>query len=97
MQYNDDGKIRPILYRMSLAESEWLEQLRKFSWADDPIKVVVPYGDPAHPHPRKFAFDVGEYVGAPSADDEESAKICAQGLGILANELSLGCDCKVST
>lgn len=24
--------------------------------------MVVPYGDPAHPHPRKFAFDVGEYV-----------------------------------
>ncbi|PWN49683.1 peroxisomal copper amine oxidase [Violaceomyces palustris] len=24
-------------------------------------EMVVPYGDPAHPHYRKFAFDVGEY------------------------------------
>lgn len=41
--YNDAGEVRPILYRMSLAE------------------MVVPYGDPAHPHPRKFAFD-GEFT-----------------------------------
>jgi Cu2+-containing amine oxidase len=37
--YNDDGEIRPIFYRLSLAE------------------MVVPYGAPEHPHPRKFAFD----------------------------------------
>lgn len=37
--YNDDGEIRPIFYRMSLAE------------------MVVPYGAPEFPHPRKFAFD----------------------------------------
>ncbi|OAX39227.1 hypothetical protein K503DRAFT_769707 [Rhizopogon vinicolor AM-OR11-026] len=41
--YNDDGEIRPIFYRMSLAE------------------MVVPYGAPEFPHPRKFAFDSGEY------------------------------------
>lgn len=41
--YNDDGNIRPLFYRLSLAE------------------MVVPYGDPAGPHHRKFAFDVGEY------------------------------------
>ncbi|KAF9235139.1 copper amine oxidase [Melanogaster broomeanus] len=56
--YNDDGEIRPILYRLSLAE------------------MVVPYGAPEFPHPRKFAFDSGEY-----------------GMGTMANELSLGCDC----
>lgn len=56
--YNDDGNIRPIFYRLSLAE------------------MVVPYGAPEHPHPRKHAFDVGEY-----------------GMGTMANELSLGCDC----
>ncbi|CAE6427598.1 unnamed protein product [Rhizoctonia solani] len=39
-------------------------------------EMVVPYGSPDHPHPRKFAFDVGEY-----------------GMGVQANELSLGCDC----
>uniref|UniRef100_A0A0W0FKR5 Amine oxidase n=1 Tax=Moniliophthora roreri TaxID=221103 RepID=A0A0W0FKR5_MONRR len=56
--YNDNGEIRPIIYRLSLAE------------------MVVPYGAPEHPHPRKFAFDSGEY-----------------GMGTMANELSLGCDC----
>jgi primary-amine oxidase len=56
--YNDNGEVRPIFYRLSLAE------------------MVVPYGAPEFPHPRKFAFDVGEY-----------------GMGTMANELSLGCDC----
>lgn len=56
--YNDHGEVRPIMYRLSLAE------------------MVVPYGAPEHPHPRKFAFDSGEY-----------------GMGTMANELSLGCDC----
>ncbi len=37
--YNDNGEIRPIIYRLSLAE------------------MVVPYGAPEYPHPRKFAFD----------------------------------------
>lgn len=37
--YNDDGNVRPIFYRLSLAE------------------MVVPYGAPEFPHPRKFAFD----------------------------------------
>ena len=56
--YNDDGEVRPIFYRLSVAE------------------MVVPYGAPEHPHPRKFAFDTGEY-----------------GMGTMANELALGCDC----
>lgn len=34
--YNDGGSIRPVAYRMSVAE------------------MVVPYGAPEHPHPRKF-------------------------------------------
>ncbi|KAG9049364.1 hypothetical protein FS837_010578, partial [Tulasnella sp. UAMH 9824] len=41
--WNDGGVVRPIFYRLSLAE------------------MVVPYAAPEHPHPRKFAFDVGEY------------------------------------
>ncbi|KAJ7725639.1 copper amine oxidase [Mycena maculata] len=56
--YNDHGEIRPVLYRLSLAE------------------MVVPYGAPEAPHARKFAFDSGEY-----------------GMGVMANELTLGCDC----
>ena len=43
--YNDKGTVRPIFYRLSLAE------------------MVVPYGDPRHPHHRKHAFDLGEYGG----------------------------------
>ncbi|KAI1321240.1 peroxisomal copper amine oxidase [Xylariaceae sp. FL0255] len=41
--FNDKGKVRPIFYRLSLAE------------------MVVPYGNPEHPHQRKHAFDLGEY------------------------------------
>ncbi|RMZ78496.1 hypothetical protein DV737_g3853, partial [Chaetothyriales sp. CBS 132003] len=40
-----EAKIRPIFYRLSLAE------------------MVVPYGNPEHPHQRKHAFDLGEYGG----------------------------------
>ncbi|KAI5116906.1 hypothetical protein M0805_000801 [Coniferiporia weirii] len=56
--YNDEGTIRPVFYRLSLAE------------------MVVPYAASEFPHPRKFAFDTGEY-----------------GMGTMANDLSLGCDC----
>jgi primary-amine oxidase len=56
--YEDQGKLRPILYRASMAE------------------MVVPYGDPRVQHFRKNAFDLGEY-----------------GVGVLANSLTLGCDC----
>ena len=43
--FNDKGNVRPVFWRMSLAE------------------MVVPYGNPEHPHPRKHAFDLGEYGG----------------------------------
>ncbi|PGH20381.1 hypothetical protein AJ80_03649 [Polytolypa hystricis UAMH7299] len=43
--FNDKGTIRPVFYRLSLAE------------------MVVPYGNPEHPHQRKHAFDLGEYGG----------------------------------
>ncbi|KII94247.1 hypothetical protein PLICRDRAFT_171908 [Plicaturopsis crispa FD-325 SS-3] len=51
LTYNDNGEIRPIFYRLSLAE------------------MIVPYGAPEHPHPRKFAFDAGEYGMATMAND----------------------------
>lgn len=41
--FNDKGDVRPVFYRISLAE------------------MVVPYGNPEHPHQRKHAFDLGEY------------------------------------
>ncbi|PGH09026.1 hypothetical protein AJ79_05821 [Helicocarpus griseus UAMH5409] len=43
--FNDKGTVRPVFYRLSLAE------------------MVVPYGNPEHPHQRKHAFDLGEYGG----------------------------------
>ncbi|KAH7039574.1 peroxisomal copper amine oxidase [Microdochium trichocladiopsis] len=43
ISFNDRGEVRPIFYRLSLAE------------------MVVPYGNPEHPHQRKHAFDLGEY------------------------------------
>ncbi|PSR76996.1 copper amine oxidase [Coniella lustricola] len=43
ISFNDKGTVRPVLYRLSLAE------------------MVVPYGNPEHPHQRKHAFDLGEY------------------------------------
>ncbi|KAF4551371.1 Copper amine oxidase-like protein 3 [Elsinoe fawcettii] len=43
--FNDKGTVRPVFYRISLAE------------------MVVPYGNPDHPHQRKHAFDLGEYGG----------------------------------
>ncbi|KAI7344101.1 hypothetical protein KC336_g22973, partial [Hortaea werneckii] len=45
ISFNDQGTVRPIFWRMSLAE------------------MVVPYGNPEHPHQRKHAFDLGEYGG----------------------------------
>lgn len=45
ISFNDRGNVRPLFYRLSLAE------------------MVVPYGNPEHPHQRKHAFDLGEYGG----------------------------------
>lgn len=56
--YEDQGRVRPILYRASLSE------------------MVVPYCDPGPTQYSKNAFDAGEY-----------------GIGMLANSLTLGCDC----
>jgi len=77
--YNDNGVIRPIFYRLSLTE------------------MVVPYAAPEHPHTRKFAFDMlvlsvslvhfrfsSTFFGRVSGE---------YGLGTMANELALGCDC----
>ena len=58
VDYEDDGRLRPVLHRAALSE------------------MVVPYGHPGGGHFRKNAFDVGEY-----------------GIGVLANSLTLGCDC----
>ncbi|KAK4704122.1 primary-amine oxidase, partial [Phenoliferia sp. Uapishka_3] len=51
-------------------------RLRPIIYRASFAEMVVPYAAPEWPHPRKFAFDVGEY-----------------GLGMMANSLTLGCDC----
>ena len=56
--YNDRGRVRPVLYRASLAE------------------MVVPYGDASPTQWNKNVFDMGEV-----------------GMGLMANSLTLGCDC----
>ncbi|KAJ9090730.1 hypothetical protein QFC19_009472 [Naganishia cerealis] len=56
--YNDDGALRPLFYRLSLAE------------------MVVPYAAPEWPHPRKFAFDVGEYGLGVLANELMLGKCC---------------------
>lgn len=74
--YNDDGVVRPLFYRLSLAE------------------MVVPYGAPEHPHPRKFAFDTYVYrYHASSRWLTLNLYSGEYGMGTMANELSLGCDC----
>ena len=75
--YNDHGEVRPIFYRLSLAE------------------MVVPYGAPEYPHPRKFAFDRCVYCGSRLSHKSQQSKFSSgeYGMGTMANELSLGCDC----
>ena len=78
--YNDDGVVRPIFYRLSLAE------------------MVVPYAAPEHPHARKFAFDVSVSSTASIFHRTFSLNFVRRlsgeyGLGTMANELALGCDC----
>lgn len=61
--YNDGGEVRPLFYRLSVAE------------------MVVPYADTCFPHPRKFAFDVGEYGMGTQAN---SLKIGCDCLGTIS-------------
>jgi primary-amine oxidase len=74
--YNDNGEVRPIFYRLSLAE------------------MVVPYAAPEFPHPRKFAFDVYVFQHQSFMFMILNCHTSGEyGMGTMANELSLGCDC----
>jgi Cu2+-containing amine oxidase len=67
--YNDGGNVRPLFYRLSLAE------------------MVVPYAVPQWPHPRKFAFDIGEYgLVRKSSTNDAGYEIDGRGIR-LAREL----------
>ena len=62
-----------VLHDLNIRDGDtWRSVLRRASLAE----MVVPYGHPSGVHPRKNAFDCGEY-----------------GIGVLANSLTLGCDC----
>jgi primary-amine oxidase len=62
-----------VLHNLRIRDGEtWRPVLKRASLAE----MVVPYAHNAGVHPRKNAFDVGEY-----------------GIGMLANSLTLGCDC----
>ncbi|GAA5964690.1 hypothetical protein JCM3765_004354 [Sporobolomyces pararoseus] len=51
-------------------------------------EMVVPYGDPAWPHPRKFAFDVGEYGLGMMANSLELGCDCLGAIHYLDAEMS---------
>ncbi len=62
-----------VLHDIAIRDNgRWRPVIRRAALAE----MVVPYGSPHGNHPRKNAFDCGEY-----------------GIGMLANSLSLGCDC----
>ena len=104
--YNDAGRVRPLFYRLSLAEmgehsvaryngaltvsSRSICISRGMLGSTNSITVIL---TPRQwPHPRKFAFDVGEYKGYDSASRLHHTG--EYGLGVLANELMLGKCCK---
>ena len=62
-----------VLHDLAIRDQgRWRTILRRAALAE----MVVPYGSPHWVHPRKNAFDCGDY-----------------GIGMLANPLTLGCDC----
>ena len=62
-----------VLYDLTIRDGDaWRTVVKRACLAE----MVVPYGHPTGVHPRKNAFDCGEY-----------------GIGVLANSLTLGCDC----
>ncbi len=62
-----------VLYDLQIRDGEAMRPIIKRAAL---AEMVVPYGQPTGVHPRKNAFDCGEY-----------------GIGVLANSLTLGCDC----
>lgn len=50
--------------------------------------MVVPYGAPEHPHPRKFAFDVGEYGIGTQANELSLGCDCLGKIHYLVSVLS---------
>lgn len=62
-----------VLYDLRIKDGETSRSVIKRAAL---AEMVVPYGHPKDVHPRKNAFDCGEY-----------------GIGVLANSLTLGCDC----
>ncbi|KAG8888903.1 hypothetical protein FRB98_006445 [Tulasnella sp. 332] len=68
--YNDNGDIRPVMYRLTLAE------------------MVVPYAAPEHPHPRKHAFDVGEYGMGTQANELSLGCDCVGAIHYLVSRRS---------
>lgn len=68
--YNDAGLVRPVFYRMSLAEMVSFLFFRAcILWSH--LFKVVPYGAPEWPSSRKFAFDTGEYGMGTMANELE--------------------------
>lgn len=60
--FNDRGNVRPVstcANQIPTADTR-LTDVQVF-WRISLAEMVVPYGNPDHPHHRKHAFDLGEY------------------------------------
>lgn len=56
-------------------------------------EMVVPYAAPEFPHPRKFAFDTSVFLPFVPPIRTHQRHSGEYGMGTMANELELGCDC----
>lgn len=58
-----------VLHNVRWADRDQGGRERPIFWRMSLAEMVVPYGNPEHPHQRKHAFDLGEYGGGYMTND----------------------------
>ena len=58
-----------VLHNVRWADRDQGGRERPILWRLSLAEMVVPYGNPEHPHQRKHAFDLGEYGGGYMTND----------------------------
>ena len=58
-----------VLHNVRWADADQGGRERPIFWRLSLAEMVVPYGNPDHPHQRKHAFDLGEYGGGYMTND----------------------------
>lgn len=58
-----------VLHNVRWADRDQGDRERSIFWRISLAEMVVPYGNPEHPHQRKHAFDLGEYGGGYMTND----------------------------